>query len=77
MKPYKFILSTLLYIGILSSAWAQTNNPIQEKQNNRMRSSINSRYRGVDYDNIDWQSTTDGYYQGSFDYQGKRTHHSV
>ncbi|MBL3658342.1 PepSY-like domain-containing protein [Fulvivirga sediminis] len=70
MKSHTLLLSLLLNLGLISTAWAQAT-PIEETQNNRMKSSINAKYKGVDYDNIKWKSTADGYYQGTFDYEGR------
>lgn len=63
------IIGTLCFLTA-NISMAQTTQ-INEKQNSRMKTTIDTRYNGVKYNDIKWQNTTDGYYEGSFNYQGR------
>ncbi|UII24181.1 PepSY-like domain-containing protein [Fulvivirga ligni] len=70
MKLRNILITGTFCFLMVNLSMAQTST-INEKQNSRMKTTINTRYNGVDFNNIKWQSTTDGYYEGSFNYQGR------
>lgn len=74
MGTLKYIAGPLLGMLLTFSAGAQSQDDFKfnEKQQNGIRSSLDSRYSGVDMRDVEWQLNSEGHFDGDFNYGNRR-----
>lgn len=73
MLSRKYLAGLIPGILVSFSLLAQDEDGIRfnERQQNGIRSSLDSRYHGVDPGDVQWQLNSQGYFDGSFDYNNR------
>lgn len=73
MLSRKYLAGLIPGILVSFSLLAQDEDGIRfnERQQNGIRSSLDSRYHGVDHGDVQWQLNSQGYFDGSFDYNNR------